>query len=219
MSIEEIMERLAGIASQEKSIQKMCDDRWRRARVRKNGSAIRAAIALLKTHPEAQPNEPHSRPTDFHVNDDMFGTHVKIPTGASGDLHVYKVIGRIESNGYCDTPIMGGSNSVWHEEIVPVLNVVHCGVSEDTIVRVALSDCEIIQQPNEPLTLEELQDMAGLPVWVESPGVDWEISGRWVIVGGAIPEEEVIFCNGDFNCWDYGRVWIAYRRPPKEDLM
>lgn len=72
-------------------------------------------------------------------------------------------------------------------------------------------------QPNEPLTLEELQDMAGLPVWVESPGVDRKISGRWIIVEGAIPEDEVLFCNGDFNCWDYGRVWLAYRRPPKED--
>ncbi len=213
MSIEEIMERLAGIASQEKSIQKMCDDRWRRARARKNGSAIRAAIALLKTHPEAQPNEPHSRPTDFHVNDDMFGTHVKIPTGASGDLHVYKVIGRIESNGYCDTPIMGGSNSVWHEEIVPVLNVVHCGVSEDTIVRVALSDCEIIQQPNEPLTLEELRDMEGQPVWVEFE--DGQTSGYGVISTGMIFFPYGRYCtiaDSDFGVW-----WKAYRRPLKED--
>ena len=72
-------------------------------------------------------------------------------------------------------------------------------------------------QPNEPLTLDELREMVGNPVWVETPGVDRKLSGRWVIVAGASPEDAVLFCNGDFNCWDYGRVWLAYRRQPKED--
>lgn len=42
----------------------------------------------------------------FIVNDDMFGTYVKIPTGTSRYMHIYKVIGRIESNRYCDIPLM-----------------------------------------------------------------------------------------------------------------
>ncbi len=101
----------------------------------------------------------------FIVNDDMFGTYVKIPTGTSRYMHIYKVIGRIESNRYCDIPLMEKKCAV-HSEIVPVLNVVHCGVSEDTVIRVALSDCEIVQPPNAPLTLEELREMNGEPVWV-----------------------------------------------------
>lgn len=28
------------------------------------------------------------------INDDMFGAYVKIPTGASRNMHLYKVIGR-----------------------------------------------------------------------------------------------------------------------------
>lgn len=151
------------------------------------------------------------------INDDMFGAYVKIPTGASRNMHLYKVIGRIESNGYCDVPIMGGAKNVRHSEIVPVLNVVHCGVSEDTVVRVALSDCEIIRKPNEPLTLEELRGMVGQPVWIKAPGVSNDISGRRVIVEGVDLEDRTIFARGDFACHDYGAVWLAYRRPPKED--
>lgn len=210
MSIEEIItgiEYIAGVYFPE-SLEGTPNERHRRV--------LLEAITLLKTHPEAQPNEPHSRPTDFHVNDDMFGTHVKIPTGTSGDLHVYKVIGRIESNGYCDTPIMGGSNSVWHEEIVPVLNVVHCGVSEDTIVRVALSDCEIIQQPNEPLTEEELLEMDGEAVYLAADHkwyiVSLKFPGPW---GNNVP------CGVDM--WGAGTSLSllarcgVYLRPPKED--
>lgn len=101
----------------------------------------------------------------FVVSDDMFGSYVKIPTGASGNMHIYKVIGRIDSNGYCDIPIMAGKRADLHSEIVPVLNVVHCGVSEDTVIRVALSDCEIVRPLNAPLTLDELREMDGEPVW------------------------------------------------------
>lgn len=73
-------------------------------------------------------------------------------------------------------------------------------------------------QPNEPLTLEELRGMSGLPVWVESPGVDRDLSGRWVIVGGVNLDTGSLYTWGsDFSCHDYGVVWVAYRRPPKED--
>ncbi len=72
-------------------------------------------------------------------------------------------------------------------------------------------------QPNESLTLEELGEMVGLPVWVETPGVDREISGRWVIVDGVSLEDKALYTRGDFTCHDYGTVWLAYRRPPKED--
>lgn len=82
---------------------------------------------------------------NFHANTDMFGRYAKIPTGRSGDLHIYKIITRFHSNGYCDVPIIGLDDSTFHEEITDVLNVIHCGVDESKVIRVALKDCEIIE--------------------------------------------------------------------------
>lgn len=81
---------------------------------------------------------------NFHANTDMFGQYAKIPTGRSGDLHIYKIITRFRSNGYCDTPIIFGK-STFHEEVTDVLNVIHCGIDESKVIRVALKDCEIIE--------------------------------------------------------------------------
>ena len=36
--------------------------------------------------------------SDFRINGDMFGMYVRIPTDFSGALHIYKVVGLIESN-------------------------------------------------------------------------------------------------------------------------
>lgn len=72
-------------------------------------------------------------------------------------------------------------------------------------------------QPNEPLTLEELQGMIGEPVWVESPGFSREISGRWTIVEAVSVEESTLYTRRDYTCRSYGVVWVAYRRPPKEE--
>ena len=82
---------------------------------------------------------------NFHVNTDMFGQYAKIPTGRSRDLHIYKIITRFHSNWYCDVPIIGLGDSTLHEEVTDVLNVIHCGVDESKVIRVALKDCEIIE--------------------------------------------------------------------------
>ena len=82
---------------------------------------------------------------NFHVNTDMFGQYAKIPTGYSEDLHIYKIITRFQSNSYCDVPIIGLRDSTLHEEVTDVLNVIHCGVDESKVIRVALKDCEIIE--------------------------------------------------------------------------
>ena len=80
----------------------------------------------------------------FVVNKDMFGRYCRIPTDTSGDMHVYKIVSRIDSNGYCDVPLTAQSTKTLHNQIVPVLLVIHCGVDESKVQRVALSDCEII---------------------------------------------------------------------------
>ena len=65
---------------------------------------------------------------------------------------------------------------------------------------------------NEPLTMDELRQMDGEPVWVQSPGVPEY--GRWAIVEGV--GENCLFLHDDFTCHDYGKTWLAYRQKPEE---
>lgn len=73
-----------------------------------------------------------------------------------------------------------------------------------------------LTQPNEPLPLDELRQMGGEPVWVQTPGIPKY--GRWVIVAGVDTEDgqRTLYCQGDYTCRNYGRDWIAYRRPKEE---
>lgn len=75
-----------------------------------------------------------------------------------------------------------------------------------------------LTQPNEPLTLEELREMDGDPVWGKSlitgkPG-EWfilrvvEMSKTWFI---ACAGAEQGFGDKD----TYGETWVAYRCPPE----
>ena len=68
---------------------------------------------------------------------------------------------------------------------------------------------------NEPLTLDELRQMDGEPVWVQSPGVPEY--GRWAIVEGV--GENCLFLHDDFTCHDYGKTWLAYRQKPEEGTV
>ena len=72
--------------------------------------------------------------------------------------------------------------------------------------------CEVTKKV-EPLTLDELREMDGEPVWVQSPGVPEY--GRWAIVEGV--GENCLFLHDDFTCHDYGKTWLAYRQKPEED--
>ena len=71
----------------------------------------------------------------------------------------------------------------------------------------ALRQQEAVINRNEPLTLDELREMDGEPVWVQSPGVPEY--GRWAIVEGV--GENCLFLHDDFTCHDYGKTWLAYR--------
>lgn len=68
------------------------------------------------------------------------------------------------------------------------------------------------QESNAPLTLGELREMDGEPVWVQSPGIPEY--GRWAIVEGV--GENSLFLHDDFTCHDYGKTWLAYRQKPEE---
>lgn len=68
----------------------------------------------------------------------------------------------------------------------------------------------------KPLTLDELRQMDGEPVWMQpnSPPK----CGKWAIVAGVDTEygEKTLYLEGDFTCRDYGKTWLAYRHKPKE---
>lgn len=71
---------------------------------------------------------------------------------------------------------------------------------------------------NEPLTIEQLREMDGEPVWVKclKPNKYIKPPVRWRILEKSI--------TGTFGVWDgedsliernYGTDWLAYRRPPE----
>lgn len=68
--------------------------------------------------------------------------------------------------------------------------------------------------PNEPLTLDELRQMDGEPVWVEFQDGS---GGLWGIVHITI-FAQIVFANG-LHCTIgeryYGKSYKAYRRPPE----
>ena len=81
-----------------------------------------------------------------------------------------------------------------------------------------LDNIPTLTPPNEPLTLEQLREMDGQPVWVKclkpnkyiNPPVRWRILEKSIM--------------GTFGVWDgesclserdYGTDWLAYRRPPE----
>lgn len=69
--------------------------------------------------------------------------------------------------------------------------------------------------PNEPLTLEQLREMDGEPVWIVDVGPH-----KWYGHGWAIVDRDNCLVRTAKN-WNpvfferYGERWIAYRRPPE----
>ena len=86
--------------------------------------------------------------SNIKVNTDYFGYYGCVRTGYSEQLHTYKVIGSFESNTYCDVPIMAASEPIIHSEIVPCLNVIHCGIDESKVIRVAMKDVFFLKNQN-----------------------------------------------------------------------
>lgn len=55
------------------------------------------------------------------------------------------------------------------------------------------------QPANDPLTLEQLREMDGEPVYIK-----YHTCGRWEIYQGFMHDHGL-----------YGKTWLAYRRPPE----
>jgi hypothetical protein len=100
-------------------------------------SFYRDALAALREQAERESAK------RFNVQADMFGEYCLVPTGYSGEKHIYKIVSHFRSNSYCETPLMHDSKPTLHESIADVLNVIHCGLDETKVERVALSNVEL----------------------------------------------------------------------------
>ena len=97
----------------------------------------------------------------------------------------------------------------------------------DVIIDVILQldDMPTLTQPNEPLTLEELREMNGEPVWVKRLKGLSVCDTDWAVVEFRLEPDVKHY---EIRVWwpgieyedtpsedDYGKTWIAYRRPPE----
>lgn len=66
---------------------------------------------------------------------------------------------------------------------------------------------------NDPLTLEELREMEGEPVWFSN---DFTKTHTWRVISH-VSKWIVYFTDGGSGIIkDYGKTWMAYRRKPEE---
>lgn len=87
--------------------------------------------------------------TGYGRNNDIdFGDYVYYPTGTSHELHIFKVVGSLQSNSYRDVPYWAYQKQTSHEEIVPCLNIIHCGIDETEVIKVKQSDCTKMEVGN-----------------------------------------------------------------------
>lgn len=70
--------------------------------------------------------------------------------------------------------------------------------------------------PNDPLTLDELRQMDGEPVWIKGPV--HPDKGRWVILGEYYEPLHILNVQprGFLDCKDINIRWEAYHRRPEE---
>ena len=83
-------------------------------------------------------------------------------------------------------------------------------------IRLLIERQPTLTQPNEPLTWEELKEMAGEPVYIVEPK---KAISSWMLID--MVDEESMWCVVGFGSSylifykTYGKTWLAYRRPPE----
>jgi hypothetical protein len=110
-----------------------------------------------------------------------------------------------------------GLSGMTDSETIKVNKAFLSHVKDDMTQLLEFQRAQLEQQKNKPLTLEELRQMGGEPVWVECfQGIN---SSRWIIV--KFNEICGITCmqtgeNAYSNIEVYKKSWLAYRHK-KED--
>jgi len=90
------------------------------------------------------------------------------------------------------------------------------GIPADRVIELLQAEKDgrlVVLPPNDPLTLEELREMDGEPIWVVFERMN--VNPSWYIVNTKC--EEAANKNGGFvSMVYYGYTWLAYRRKPEE---
>lgn len=94
----------------------------------------------------------------FKPNTEFYGGYAIIKTDFVGSPHLYKIVNKIDTNSYCDIPICNSSEPRIHKKMEPVLNVIHCGIDETKVVRVATKDCDKIIPPTSISKSEAIKE-------------------------------------------------------------
>ena len=94
----------------------------------------------------------------------------------------------------------------------------NCSIHGCAVIREAAEALE--EPPNAPLTLEELREMDGEPVWVVA--LDYGTS-KWTFVSADCEVVRYFTTRRGVACdvigrrfKTYGKTWLAYRRRPEE---
>ena len=80
----------------------------------------------------------------------------------------------------------------------------------------------MVLPPNDPLTLEELREMDGDPVWVQPAKPGGKIPARWMLLECTSKDKDLYLFTPPsgiaqgYKGTDYGKTWLAYRRKPEE---
>lgn len=76
-------------------------------------------------------------------------------------------------------------------------------------------------EPNDPLTLDQLREMDGEPVWVHS--LDGDGKDIWAFVDADCEMVRIFVTRFSVKCMGtlrhfktYGKTWLAYRRKPEK---
>ncbi len=102
-------------------------------------------------------------------------------------------------------------------EALDILRIIDApGLSEAVDMAKSALRAQEEREHNEPLTMEELREMDGEPVWIERCDSDFPEDKEWALIfwkGG--------FCRTSVGNIAflalYGETWLAYRHKPKEE--
>lgn len=84
--------------------------------------------------------------------------------------------------------------------------------SERALFRLMLDRMPTYEPPNPPLTVDELREMDGEPVWVCEPN---GANGVWGLVD--LEYQMIRLHGGGLAVWENNdKSWLAYRRKPEE---
>ena len=80
--------------------------------------------------------------------------------------------------------------------------------------RKALTALRSMPEAGEPLSLEQLKQMVGKPVWIER--IEAPYDGKWFIVNYADTEnpDKTLYTDSGVTYSEYGKYFIAYPYPP-----